>query len=115
MKYKQNKTNFYRPRHKAVYLITHTPSGHFYVGQSGDFSSRIGTHISNILLGKWQISDTDLSHYAFSILQNCDALTDAQRLQAEKGFIRELSASYPLLCLNVAGVAKHTPRVDSQV
>lgn len=88
MKYTKHHRNFYRPRHKVIYKISHI-SGHFYIGQSKDFSSRIGTHISNILLGKHCVSDdTDVSHYIFSILQNCDDLSDKERLQKEKEFIK---------------------------
>ena len=90
--------NFYRPHHKVIYKITHT-SGTFYIGQSKDFSERIGCHVSNILLGKHALgTSTTLEEYTFSILINAAAMSDSERIATEKRLIRYFSANSPGCC-----------------
>jgi len=91
--------NFYRPHHKVIYKILHNPSGQFYIGQSKDFSERLGTHVSNILLGKHALgTSTTLEEYTFSILINASAMSDAERIATEKRLIRYFSANSPGCC-----------------
>ena len=85
------RANFYRKRFAVIYRIDYGCL--YYIGQSVDFAARIGDHVAAILSGKHALgTDTALQDYTFTILQNCDTLSDTGRRALEARLIGEYSS-----------------------